>query len=542
MITNNITQSGEQFHNSANQNNQNNQAEEQTSSTAYKIINNIFSSNTKMNEFNFTSTSPLDDGITDAKNQMAAWHRFTDNQRISMLTDNIISSIPDYSDRIKDIMLKDKCWKKNLISLTASEITKAINGNIVVPHYIPRNKAEQQAFIFVNTHWTKLDLQMFYDFVKEAAQKLGLGIEQLNDPSFMCDVYHQILFIASRYREPKIPANEAWMNMRNGTLEIHANGEVTFRKHDRRDFFTYVLPYEYDPNATCEKWETFLNQMLPYADTQQLLGEYIGYCFTKGIKTEKMLVLYGNGSNGKSVVLEIIEALLGKECVSNVSLSDLTTDPERRALLEGKLVNISHESDREIKYDVLKTMVSGEPITIRVLYKGSRNMTNYAKLITSFNDLPRPENTHGYFRRWILMPFDVTIPDEEQDLDLSTKIAKELPGILNWVLKATKKFVERRKFTESEVCKKALQKYKDSSNNVLMFVREHCEMNYPYNTSGQILYNAYKKACSNDCLKPLGKQKFFNALEQIKDVERSTAHNNMPFFNLRITDDDEKAL
>ena len=74
--------------------------------------------------------------------------------------------------------------------------------------------------------------------------------------------------------------------------------------------------------------------MLPDADAQRVLAEFIGFSFVRGINPEKMLVLLGGGSNGKSVTLAIIEALLGRQNVSNVTLSDLTCDAEKRCMTE----------------------------------------------------------------------------------------------------------------------------------------------------------------------------------------------------------------
>ena len=66
----------------------------------------------------------------------------------------------------------------------------------------------------------------------------------------------------------------------------------------------------------------YLDRVLLDEDAQKVLAEYIGWIFTP-LKLEKCLFLYGSGKNGKSVFVDIVEALLGKENISHESLSDM---------------------------------------------------------------------------------------------------------------------------------------------------------------------------------------------------------------------------
>ena len=89
-------------------------------------------------------------------------------------------------------------------------------------------------------------------------------------------------------------------------ITINSDGQVTLRNHDKADLFRYTLPYCYDPEAECPLWQTFLERVLPDGDAQLLLAEFIGYCLMPRHPLEKMLLLYGEGLNGKSVTLEVI--------------------------------------------------------------------------------------------------------------------------------------------------------------------------------------------------------------------------------------------
>jgi putative DNA primase/helicase len=75
-------------------------------------------------------------------------------------------------------------------------------------------------------------------------------------------------------------------------------------------------------------------------------------------------------------------------------------------------------------------------------------MTDYAKLIFNCNELPKDvEQTEAYFRRFLIIPFNVTIPEHEQDKELAKKIIdNELSGVFNWVLSGLKRLLMQQRF------------------------------------------------------------------------------------------------
>lgn len=245
----------------------------------------------------------------------------------------------------------------------------------------------------------------------------------------------------------------------------------------------------------------FLDEVLPEKEAQALLGQFIGYCFTKNLKLEKMAVFYGGGANGKSVCMDVIKNLMGRNNVSEVTLSSATYDPEPRSLLDGKLLNISSESEKNINTSILKMMVSGEPVQVRELYRGTRLMDNPPKFLTSYNELPPLENTLGYRRRWLLFPFDKTISADRQDPALTGKLCRELPGILNWVLANLANLLRRvnegcgEDFTSSNLCNSSLDAYFKSANTATIFLDEMCKQDDTIQTPMKQLYESYKKYC-----------------------------------------------
>ena len=434
--------------------------------------------------------------------------------------------------------------ERGVRELITSVMEEMVRGRMTVTEYVEKNKSKQLVYLFLGTHWQLIPSQLYYVFVKQCAKRMGLVNLLCEDPEFMNRVIERLAYRCMEYKRQVQAPDVVYINVMNGTLEIGRDGTTLLREHRAEDFFTYVLPYVYDPYAECPLWHTFLDRVLPEKAMQTLLGEYIAYCFTKNMKAEKMAVLYGTGSNGKSVTLDIVSNLLGSSNVSNITLSALTTDDEKRALIEGKLANISHESNGQLDTAMLKQLISGEPTEVRVLYRGTHTMYDIPKLFTSYNRLPSAESTYGFFRRWLLFPFDVTIPEGEQDLDLVSKLNRELPGILNWVLAAMKGFVERKGFCKSEKCDVALKYYIRTSNSVLMFLDERCEISEVGRTSLAELYRHYTNYCAEDSLKRFGKKNFQEVLRNFG--ANPSVYHHATMYNIVLKskeeDDDDKAV
>ena len=182
----------------------------------------------------------------------------------------------------------------------------------------------------------------------------------------------------------------------------------------------------------------FLDRVLPEKESQDFLAEYLGYTLTPNIKLEQCLVLVGSGANGKSVIFDIVNALLGKNNITHYTLTQLFGEHEyRRTHLSGKLLNYHSELGTGLSdVDMFKKLISNEPIDARLPYGEPFTVYRYGKFMFNTNSLPTSvEISDAYFRRMNFMQFDVTIPKSEQDPELAKKIIDtELDGVLQWML------------------------------------------------------------------------------------------------------------
>lgn len=459
-------------------------------------------------------TESFDDELNAQKIELEKQRKERQNRSIEMTLNAIFQRVQTRQADIQLFISNMKHPEKALRGLLWNEIKCAADGDLLCTVYRERRKSEQRVIAYTGCCWEMIDQQMWQHFVNRCSEKCGLPETYSKDPDFMEKTWRHTAFSVFEPRKHRVPDGEVWLNLQNGTLVVRRDRTPPeLRLHRREDMFFYVLPYYYNPEAECHGWLNYLDRVLPEKESQTVLAEFVGYTLAKTHILNKMLWMVGPGANGKSVALDIIEALLGKSNVSNLSFSDLTTDPTKRVGMEGKLLNISTETGKSVRADVAKLLTAGEPVAIKYLYEDPFTTRDYGQFMAAFNVFPRPEITVAFKRRLIVLPFDVIIPDEEQDKELTQKLLKELPGILNWVIQAMSGLMERKAFTKSEVCQQALDQYFMQSDSVRMFYLEMCEKQ-EYSTRGDELFKAYKSYCYDSNYTPLGKGNFYKRLDQ----------------------------
>lgn len=371
-------------------------------------------------------------------------------------------------------------------------------------------------YIYNGSFWQVVNQDDLRRFLGEAAEKMGVAWLKARSFDFTEKLFKQ--FKDTAYM-PAPVANEkrVLINLQNGTYEIDQTGQH-LRAPIAADFLTHQLKFAFDPQATAPMFQAFLNQVLPDQDCQKILAEYLGYVFVHParLKLEKAMLLYGSGANGKSVFFEIIMKLLGRENVSNFSFEKLTNEPAYRAQIQNKLLNYASEISGNLESTVFKNMVSCEPVEARLLYGQAFTMTNYAKLLANTNELPNtPEHTHAYFRRFLIVPFSVTIPDDKQDKQLAAKIIEsELSGVFNWVLNGLRRLLEQGNFTDCEAVRAQLDDYKRQSDSVRLFLDEsEYKPDADYYTALKELYREYKGYCIEDGFRAVNSRNFKRRLE-----------------------------
>ena len=187
------------------------------------------------------------------------------------------------------------------------------------------------------------------------------------------------------------------------------------------------MDYAYDAHAQCPRFAAFLNEVLPDEKEQNAILEFfsLAYVDRRRVSVEKMALFVGKGANGKSVLFDIIQRVLGPDNVSTLDPAQLSDDKMLPYVAHARL-NFAPDVKRSAAFDsALKALSSGQRVTARRIFADAEQVV-CPPIIFALNDYPRVLDTSdGFFRRLLVFPFDVQIPPEKQDKTLADTICRE---------------------------------------------------------------------------------------------------------------------
>jgi putative DNA primase/helicase len=305
-----------------------------------------------------------------------------------------------------------------------------------------------------------------------------------------------------------------YMNFRNGMLDLKRQ---RLNSHDKQYFSTVQCEYEYDSKATCERWEQFIDEITDHDKSRAyMLQEMFGYCFLNSTKYQKMFFLIGEGANGKSVLLKILEQLLGNENVSHVPLAGLSDDFQRMLLYKKKVNMITELKSRiEEVNQTLKAIVDGETIQGAYKYMPHTTFKPTCKIICAGNEMFTSDDvSHGFKRRIIFCEFPVRFDKEKRDIQLKDKLEKELPGIFNWSLRGLERLQENGEFTETVDQEEMMNIFSSLSDTSYEFL-EDLVVDFNF-ISRSNLYTKYQNYCTDNGAHAMSARKFYGKVRKDK--------------------------
>jgi putative DNA primase/helicase len=270
----------------------------------------------------------------------------------------------------------------------------------------------------------------------------------------------------------------------------------TIAKHSPEYKTTIQLPYRFQSSVDAPLWNDFIVRVTENdQDKINLLQEFCGYCLMKSCKLEKALFLLGRGSNGKSVFSDTISKVFGRQNVSSVSLENLA-NPVLRCNLINKYINIDSDLPRNaIDFEeAFRKISSGEPIQFNPKYVPPFTQTPYCKLIYCLNEFPViDDSSNAFYRRVILIPFDIEFSDTDKDVNLKRNLEDELAGIFRWCVVGYKRILKQG-FSKNTFMEKVVHELKVDNNPMLAFAEEELEIGTPgKGITKKGLYKEFKK-------------------------------------------------
>jgi putative DNA primase/helicase len=317
-----------------------------------------------------------------------------------------------------------------------------------------------------------------------------------------------------------------FLNLENCILDT---SQLKTLDHSPDILCTVRVPISLDENAKCPLWEKTLAEILPNAELQLLMQEVFGYCLTADVSMQKAFLWLGCGSNGKSLVATVLENLVGGENVSSLQLHEFGMR-FKVSTLQGKLLNIAAEVEKKVSISdgILKAIISGDPVVLEKKFHNPTKMRPFCKILGVSNDFPtNSDGSHGFFRRWTIVPFERQFDEDSQDKTLAKRIiSEELPGILLWALDGLDRLKKYQRFTEPQVCKDKLLEFRKVSDPILSF-RDDClilrpddHTNGPLGDHAPDIYRKYSEWCIEVGHHRLSRQKFYVALERTTKIKK----------------------
>lgn len=238
-----------------------------------------------------------------------------------------------------------------------------------------------------------------------------------------------------------------------GDLGFGPKAAVELVPHHRDLMLSKLMPAEYDPKATCPRFDEFLLQIQPNIEVRRFLQRWFGLSMS-GIPIQKLAFFHGAGANGKSVLVDIVSRIMG-DYSATAKIESLTgknkksgsdSQPDMIPLIGARSVRTSEpEEGEKLQEALVKALTGGEPMMIRDLFSGMITVQPYFKLTISGNHLPDIRGgDDGIWRRVMLVKFPVQIPEHKRiaKKDLDAILWQERSGILNWMVEGLLDFLD----------------------------------------------------------------------------------------------------
>ena len=287
-------------------------------------------------------------------------------------------------------------------------------------------------------------------------------------------------------------------NVQNGYLDLRT-GQL--HDHDKTKMFTRISEAEYTSNSDAPNWEKFLWDIsCGRPEWINYLQKALGYALSGSTKEQKMFVFLGNGRNGKSALLNVINKIMG-DYAMNITPKALMAQnkdngptPEIAKLVGARVVTTTEPNEGD-RFDegLVKQITGGDKVSARFLNQNDFEYTPQFKIFMATNHKPYIRGRdEGIWRRMVVIPFDLHIEKKDIDYDLEKRMFEELPAILQWFIDGYIKY-QREGLKEPECIAEQRDEYRTEMDSITAFIEDTCIVSENSRVGASHLYKAYVK-------------------------------------------------
>jgi putative DNA primase/helicase len=312
------------------------------------------------------------------------------------------------------------------------------------------------------------------NMLTEGQVQVAVPLEDMNTDPLAINTESGVIY----FRKEACPVEAA----RDRYVEVWGH---VLEPHKRENRISKMMPVDIDPAATCPEFLKFLTQIMPSEEMRDFIQRWFGYTLT-GLTTEQKLAFFhGGGRNGKSTLVDVIARIMA-DYATTVPIESLTGADQRKGsdatpdlvrLPGARMVRASEpEQGQRMKEAIIKALTGGEPILIRRMQQEFVEITPEFKLTISGNHKPDIRGSDdGIWRRVLLVPFEVQIPEADVDMFLSGKLWAERAGIMNWLLDGALSYLSSGLRAPGSVID-ATKVYREESDPLRFFLQTECDI------------------------------------------------------------------
>ena len=375
--------------------------------------------------------------------------------------------------------------------------------------------------------YLQADEQSGGDMAKAFEKHMKASRSNKAKKSMIAETMHHLPILPSQFDRYKMALNTPGgvVNLKNGTVH----------PHDSTHYFTKMTAVDYSNNADCPRWRQFLSEIFAGdKDLIRYIQKAVGYTLTGSTAEQCAFFLYGTGRNGKSTFIDTIRDVFGDYAaniqpetimVRNSQSSAVNSDIAR---LKGARLVTSVEPNEGVRINegLLKQLTGDDVVTARKLYAEEFEFKPEFKLWMATNHKPIIRGTDtGIWRRIHMIPFNVQIPEDKVDKNLTHKLKAELTAIFKWCIDGCLLYQAEGLNMPAAICQ-SVREYRREMDVVSAFIEDCCQCEGCVQSSA--LYAAYAKWAENNNEYKMSHTKF--SAEVSKKFEKVSTRQGK-FFN-----------
>jgi putative DNA primase/helicase len=272
------------------------------------------------------------------------------------------------------------------------------------------------------------------------------------------------------------------------------------------------------------------------ADYLKTMYEIIGFVMIRDYPLHRIICLIGEGSNGKSCFVRLLEKIIGVGNYTSSDLYRLANSGFETAKLYNRLMCTINEIDHTVfrQTALIKRLTGQDLINMEIKFKNPFDARNYAKIVIATNTLPQTKDkSDGFFRRWLIIDFPnrfnegmdpvLDIPEEEIS-KLCGKAVKLIPELL-----------ERESFSKEGNPEQRKAKFLERSSSLYEFIKEYCDQVDGEHISCAEFIMLYREYCSANGYAEQSNQMIGKEMSDIgySSIQKRAGYNQRVYPNLK---------